>query len=238
MHYKNLLFSLSILCLLWTSCTIPHTVLTSNRQPAEIYKLKIARPLVILDVISSTENDDTSTKFSIDMENKIMDAVEDVLPENIQYSYLVLKDSSMSLVDSSLTVLKNKILISGDYDIEIPQPLMKVMKQDSIPYLLWVHVDGYEMTRKTYKLEKSSSILLGVVGALLGGDIQATPSRGEARLVGFIVDRDENNVAFFKFINIKNKYISETDNVRKAIIDLFDGYFYKYKKGQFEKVRH
>ena len=237
MHCKNLLFCLSILSLLWTSCTIPHTVLTSNRQPAEIHTLKIARPLVILDVIGSTENEDTSTKFSIDMENKIMDAVEDVLPENIQYSYLVLKDSSMSLVDSSLTVLKNKILISGDYDIEIPQPLREVMKKDSVPYLLWVHVDGYEMTRKTYKLEKTSSILLGVVGALIGGDIQATPSRGDARLVGFIVDRDENNVAFFKFINIQNKYISETNNVHKAIIDLFDGYFYKYKKGQFEKVK-
>ena len=238
MHCKNLLFCLSILSLLWTSCTIPHTVLTSNRQPAEIHTLKIARPLVILDVIGSTENEDTSTKFSIDMENKIMDAVEEVLPENIRYSYLVLKDSSMSLVDSSLTVLKNKILISGDYDIEIPQPLREVMKKDSVPYLLWVHVDGYEMTRKTYKLEKTSSILLGVVGALIGGDIQATPSRGDARLVGFIVDRDENNVAFFKIINIQNKYISETNNVHKAIIDLFDGYFYKYKKGQFEKVRH
>ena len=237
MHCKNLLFCLSILCILWTSCSIPHTVLTSNRQSAEIHTLKIARPLVILDVIGSTENEDTSTKASIDMENKIMDAVEDVLPENIQYSYLVLKDSSMSLVDSSLTVLKNKILISGDYDIEIPHPLREVMKKDSIPYLLWVHVDGYEMTRKTYKLEKTSSILLGVVGALIGGDIQATPSRGDARLVGFIVDRDENNVAFFKFINIQNKYISETNNVHKAIIDLFDGYFYKYKKGQFEKVK-
>ena len=237
MQYKNLLFSLFILLLLWTSCTIPHTVLTSNRLPAEIHTLKIARPLVILDVIGSTENEDTSTKFSIDMENKIMDAVEDVLPENIQYSYLVLKDSSMSAVDSSLTVLKNKVLISGDYDIEIPHPLREAMKRDSIPYLLWVHVDGYEMTRKTYKLEKTSSILLGVVGALIGGDIQATPSRGDARLVGFIVDRDENNVAFFKIINIQNKYISETNNVHKAIIDLFDGYFYKYKKGQFEKVK-
>lgn len=237
MRFKNLLFSLSILCLLWTNCTIPHTVLTSNRLPADILTLKIARPLVILDVIGSTENEDTSTKTSIDMENKIMDAVEDVLPENIKYSYLVLKDSSMSAVDSSLTALKNKILISGDYDIEIPHSLREVMKQDSIPYLLWVHVDGYEMTRKTYKLEKTSSILLGVVGALIGGDIQATPSRGDARLVGFIVDRDENNVAFFKIINIQNKYISETANVHKAIIDLFDGYFYKYNKGQFEKVK-
>ncbi len=238
MHYKNLLFNFIIICLLWSSCTIPHTVLTSNRQPVEIRTLKIARPLVILDVIGSTENEDTSTKFSIDMENKIMDAVEDVLPENIQYSYLVLKDSSMSLVDSSLTVLKNKILISGDYDSEIPQPLKEVMTKDSIPYLLWVHADGYEMTRKTYKLERTSSILLGVVGALLGGDVQATPSRGDARLVGFIVDRDENNVAFFKIINIQNKYISETANVNKAIIDLFDGYFYKYKKGQFEVIKH
>ena len=206
-------------------------------MPNDIHTLKIARPLVILDVIGTTENEDSSTKASIDMENKIMDAVEDVLPENIRYSYLVLKDSSMSLVDSSLTVLKNKILISGDYDIEIPKPLMEVMKKDSMPYLLWVHVDGYEMTRKTYKLEKTSSILLGVVGALLGGDIQATPSRGDARLVGFIVDRDENNVAFFKIINIQNKYISETENVHKAIIDLFDGYFYQYKKGQFEKIK-
>ena len=237
MHYKNLLFSLFILCQLWTSCTIPHTVLTSNRLPAEIHTLKIARPLVILDVIGSTENEDTSTKVSIDMENKIMDAVEDVLPENIKFSYLVLKDSSMSAIDSCLTVLKNKILISGDYDIEIPHSLREVMKKDSIPYLLWVHVDGYEMTRKTYKLEKTSSILLGVVGALIGGDIQATPSRGEARLVGFIVDRDENNVAFFKIINIQNKYISETANVHKAVIDLFDGYFYRYKKGQFEEVK-
>ena len=237
MCFKNLLFTLFFLSLLWTSCTIPHTVLTSNRVPNDIRTLKIARPLVILDVIGTTENEDSSTKASIDMENKIMDAVEDVLPENIRYSYLVLKDSSMSLVDSSLTVLKNKILISGDYDIEIPKPLMEVMKKDSMPYLLWVHVDGYEMTRKTYKLEKTSSILLGVVGALLGGDIQATPSRGDARLVGFIVDRDENNVAFFKIINIQNKYISETENVHKAIIDLFDGYFYQYKKGQFEKIK-
>ena len=237
MCFKNLLFTLFFLSLLWTSCTIPHTVLTSNRVPNDIHTLKIARPLVILDVIGTTENEDSSTKASIDMENNIMDAVEDVLPENIRYSYLVLKDSSMSLVDSSLTVLKNKILISGDYDIEIPKPLMEVMKKDSMPYLLWVHVDGYEMTRKTYKLEKTSSILLGVVGALLGGDIQATPSRGDARLVGFIVDRDENNVAFFKIINIQNKYISETENVHKAIIDLFDGYFYQYKKGQFEKIK-
>ena len=237
MRFKNPLFNLFFLCLSWTSCTIPHTVLTSNRLPADIHNLKIARPLVILDVIGSTENEDTSTKFSIDMENKIMDAVEEVLPKNIQYSYLILNDSTMSAVDSSLTVLKNKILISGDYDIEIPHSLREVMKQDSIPYLLWVHVDGYEMTRKTYKLEKTSSILLGVVGALIGGDIQATPSRGDARLVGFIVDRDENNVAFFKIINIQNKYISETNNVHKAIIDLFDGYFYKYKNGQFEKVK-
>lgn len=237
MRFKNLLLSLSILCILWTSCTIPHTVLTSNRLPSDIHTLKIARPLVILDVIGSTENEDSSTKASIDMENKIMDAVEEVLPENIQYSYLVLKDSSMSIVDSSLTVLKNKILISGDFDIDIPRPLMDVMKRDTIPYLLWVHVDGYEMTRKTYKLERTSSIFLGIVGALIGGDIQATPSRGDARLVGFIVDRDRNNVAFFKIINIQNKYISETANVHKAVIDLFDGYFYRYKKGQFEEVK-
>ena len=226
-----------ILCLLWTSCTIPHTVLTSNRVPNDIRTLKIARPLVILDVVGSKENVDTSTKVSIEMENKIMDAVEDVLPDNIKYSYLVLNDSSMSLVDSSLTVLKNKVLISGDLEIHVPKPLMDIMISDSIPYLLWVHVDGYELTRKTYKLEKTSSILLGVVGALIGGDIQPTPTRGEARLVGFIVDRDENNVAFFKIMNIQNKYISETDNVHKAIVDLFDGYFYKYKNGQFEKVK-
>lgn len=238
MRFKNLLFSLFILCLLWTSCTIPHTVLTSNRLSADVHTLKIARPLVILDVIGSNENKDTSTQVSIDVENKIMDAVEELLPENIKYSYLVLNDSTMSTVDSSLTVLKNKVLISGDWEIDIPQPLMEVMKRDSIPFLLWVHVDGYEMTRKTYKLEKTGSIVLGVLGAFLGGDIAETPSRGDARLVGFIVDRDENNVAFFKIINIQNKYISETDNVHKAIIDLFDGYFYKYKKGQFEKVRH
>ena len=237
MQYKNLLFSLFILLLLWTSCTIPHTVLTSNRLPADIHNLKIARPLVILDVIGNTENEDTSTQVSINMENKIMDAVEEVLPKNIQYSYLILNDSTMSAIDSSLTLLKNKVLISGDYDIEIPQPLREVMKRDSIPYLLWVHVDGYEMTRKTYKLERTSSILLGIVGAFLGGDIEATPSRGDARLVGFIVDRDENNVAFFKIINIQNKYISQKETVQKAIIDLFDGYFYKYKKGQFEKVK-
>ena len=238
MRFKNPLFRLIILCQLWTSCTIPHTVLTSNRLPADIHTLKIARPLVILDLVGSTENEDTSTKVSIDMENKIMDAVEDVLPENIKYSYLVLKDSSMSVVDSCLTVLKNKVLISGDLQIDIPRALMEVMRRDTIPYLLWVHVDGYEMTRKTYKLEKTSSIFLGIVGALIGGDIQATPSRGDARLVGFIVDRDKNNVAFFKIMNIQNKYISETDNVHRAIIDLFDDYFYSYNKGQFEKVRH
>ncbi len=238
MRFKNPLFSLIIFSLLWTSCTTPQTLLVSNRLPSDIHTLKIARPLVILDLIGSTENEDTSTQVSIDMENKIMDAVEDVLPENIQYSYLILKDLSMSAVDSCLTVLKNKILISGDYDIEVPHLLREVMKQDSIPYLLWVHVDGYEMTRKKYKLEKTSSILLGVVGAFIGGDVQAMPSRGDARLVGFIVDRDENNVAFFKIINIQNKYISETDNIHKAIINLFDDYFYSYNKGQFEKVRH
>ncbi len=237
MRFKNPLFSLIIFSLLWTSCTTPQTLLVSNRLPADIHTLKIARPLVILNLISSSENEDTSTQVSIDMENKIMDAVEEVLPENIKYSYLVLKDSSMSVIDSSLTVLKNKVLISGDLEINLPRPLVDVMKRDTIPYLLWVHVDGYQMTRETYKLEKTSAVFLDVVGALISGDIQPTPSRGDARLVGFIVDRDRNNVAFFKIMNIQNKYISETANVHKAIIDLFDGYFYKYKKGQFEKMK-
>ncbi len=232
----NFFYYTCLVCFAMSSCK-PTQALMSNRLPADIDSLKIARPLVVVDLVSGSETADTSTQMSVRIEEHTMDAIEQVLPKNIAYSYLLLPENKAGTIDSCLTVIKNRLLVSEDIDMPIPKPLMEMMQQDSIPFLLWIYMDGYELTRKTYKWSKTGAIISGILGGFFGGSWNEMPSRGESTIMGFIVDRDKRNIAFYKNLNVQNQYISDPKNIHKAVIKLLDGYFYTYRRGKFEKVK-
>jgi hypothetical protein len=235
MHFKIPFYSL-LLSLVMSSCK-PTQMFISNRPPADISTLKIARPLVVVDLVSGSETLDTSTQMSIRIEEHIMDALEQVLPKNMDYSYWLMPERKAATIDSCLIVIKNRLLVSEDADMPMPKILLEMMHQDSIPFLLWVSVDGYELTRKTYKWSKTGAIISGILNGFFGGAWYDMPSRGDSRMIGFIVDRDNRNIAFYKNLNIRNLYISDPKNIEKVVINLLDGYFYTYRGGKFEKVK-
>jgi hypothetical protein len=235
MRVKILFYSYFFLCLVVSSCK-PTQALISNRLPTDIDSIKIARPLVVVDLVGGSQSIDTSTQMSIRIEEGIMDAIEKVLPRKIAYSYLLLPEHKAATLDSCLMVIKNRLLVSEALEMPIPKFLMEMMHQDSIPFLLWVSVDGYELTQKTYKWSKTGAIISGILGGFFGVMSMDMPSRGESRMIGFIVDRDNHNIAFYKNLNLRDRYISDPKNIEKAVIHLLDGYFYTYRKGKFEKV--
>ena len=235
MRFKILYGCCLFLWFVASSCK-PTQALISNRLPTDIDSLKIARPLAVVDLVGSSESIDTSTQMSIKIEEHIMDAIEHVLPQNIRYSYWLLPERKAATIDSCLMSIKNRLLVSEDINRPIPKPLMEMMMQDSVPFLLWVYIDGYELTRKTYKWSKTVAIISGILGGFFGGSWDNMPSRGEGRIMGFIVDRDKQNIAFYKNLNIRNQYISDPKNIDKAVIKLLDGYFYTYRKGKFKSL--
>lgn len=210
------------------------SIFIKNRQSSDLDSIKIARPLVLLDRFRNGVLEDSSAQASIQMEEDIMNALEYTLPRRIQYRYLLLPDSTASVVDSCLIIIKNRLLVSADSDLPIPSPLLQAMRQDSTPFLLWIYADGFELTRKTYKISKNKAIISNILGGLLGVGWQEMPTKGDGKILIFIVDRDRNNIAFYKTYRMKDQYLSDPKNIDKAVIQLLNGYFYTYKKGKFD----
>lgn len=210
------------------------SILIENRSSADVDSIRIARPLVVLDMVSNGILEDSSTKVSIRMEEDIMDALEYALPQRVHYKYLLLPDSTAAIVDSCLISLKNRLLVSADADLPIPQPLIEIMRQDSLPFLLWIYADGFELTRKSYKTSKTGAIIANILGGLLGVGWQEMPTKGDGKMLVFIIDRDKHNIAYYKTYRMKDQYPSESANIDKAVIQLLNSYFYTYKKGKSE----
>jgi hypothetical protein len=237
MTYKIPFFTIILLITAFSSCQKTAIRLT-QLNPEEIDSLQVMRPYAYLDLIGAAGIDgDTSTKVSIVMEDKIMDALEDVIPEKIAMQYFKPTKNEFSEIDSCLDLIKKKVFASGETSIYIPLPLREAMDREGIKYLLCVQAEGYQRTRKNYKNLKTVAIIGGTLGTILGsGWGTEIPLQGHAFLTAFIIDRRKNRIAFFKEIEIREKLIFEPNTVKKAVIQLFDGYFFKFKDGEFREI--
>ena len=237
MTYKIPFFTLSLLIIAFLSCQTP-SVRISNLNPEEIDSVQVMRPYAYLDLIGADGIDgDTSTKVSILMEDNIMDALEEVIPEKIAMQYFKPHKKEFREIDSCLDLIKKKVFASSETSIYIPLPLREAMDRESIKYLLCVQAEGYQRTRKNYRNAKTVAIIGGTLGTILGNGWETEiPLKGQAFLTAFIIDRRKNRIAFFKEIEMKENLIIDPKTVKKAVIQLFDGYFFKFKDGEFMEI--
>jgi hypothetical protein len=237
MTYKIPFFIISLLVMAIAACQTP-AVRFTYLNPSEIDSLQVARPYAYLDLIGAEGIDgDTSIKVSMVMEEKIMDALEEVIPEKIAMRYFKPTGVNYNEIDSCLDMIKKNVLASNETTIYIPLPLRNAMDSTGAKYLLYVYTDGYQRTRKNYRTLKTAAIIGGTLGTILGtGWETEIPLQGHGFLTAFILDRRKNKIVFFREIEMKEKLIIDPINVKKTIIQLFDGYFYRYKDGTFLEI--
>ena len=239
MNFKILLFTiLSIFA--FSSCTAPQKVLLTSRSSSFIDSIQIMRPLAIMDWLDVSETDeDSSNQISVAMEENIMDAVEIVMPKRIGISYLKPPSSEFPLIDSCLNLVRNKILASGELSVSIPKPLREIMAREGVSHLLYIQAEGYQRSRRNYKNEKNEALIGTLLDAIVGNDATSTeiPTQGKLNITAFIIDKERSDVAFFNEMDVKAKSVISIESVQKIITKLFDGYFYKYKKGVIEDIK-
>lgn len=219
--------TIGILCLLFlfSSCD-PTRKITSSVKPTEITDLQLFRPISYITLIDAGNRpfyNDSLSKKSQHLIKKSLRSNQEPLPLTDD---IHIEDTSLQ---NKLDVEAVRLMIRAfnhkkKDSLHIPPLIDSVLDARGKRYGLIIFAEGFARTSDNYTNQTMKGIGIGI---LTLGSYYTVPNKSGSTFHAMIVDAQNNNVAFYRFITEIEWHPLNEKVVKTQLFRLFNGYFYK-----------
>jgi len=223
MHRARLLFIVLLLVVFFQRCTPSKLQMSSGRKVDEISNLLILQPFAQIGLISRGNKPEPDISLSNKAIKEIEFQVKNLVPRHIRVSQLYTLKGKDSLIQSAINAIVNQVERAKDIRfIDIPETLLHVLDSTKHDYCLGIAEVGFARSEENYNKQYDKGSMTQFVTLGMYGFV---PYKSSSTMVCFIVDRKNNNIAFYGRDTWKETNPNERIVIKAHLDDLITKYF-------------
>lgn len=199
------------------------TQFVSNRQPQEIDKILLLKPLTKISIIGKNNKAVYNDIYSHEMMMDIVESIEKKLPPRIAKQRLVTDDSTQNALDQEIYYLVSRVeqshTITG---IQLSDNMVALLEKNGQNYAIGAFGSGFTREKGGYGKEIAKGIGIGI---LTLGLVVPVPVKANSTIICFILDKQKRNIAFYQSNIGQDREPINKDVIQAQIEKLLHGYF-------------
>ena len=197
--------------------------LVSERRPSEIRELTVVKPITNIEIIESG-NRGTYSKMETDNATaNIVDVLNRTIPTDIKIQNLKMDTTDKVVFQRELHLLVN--YVEGQQQIKgvsLSPKMLAIMNKYNQDFAIGVLEVGFARAKGNYGRQIAKGVGIGI---LTLGFYVPVPIKSASTMICLIVDRKNNNVAFYRKNNGQELNPTEKTVIERQLKGILDPYF-------------
>jgi len=222
MAKANIFISLFFIGVLLQSCSTA-LKLSSGRQVGEINNLLVLQPVAQIGLITIGNKPQPDMLLSKKAIKEIELQVKNLVPRHLRVSQLYTIKGKDSLIQSAINAIVNQVERAKDIRfIDIPETILNVLDSTKHDFCLCIAEVGFARSEENYNKQYDKGNMTQFVTLGMYGTV---PYKSSSTMVCFIIDRKNNNIAFYGRDTWKETNPNERIVIKAHLDDLITRYF-------------